>query len=85
MEPDNQKTKMISFTPDQQHPFNHYVNHVSLLCSNCIKNLGVMLHSKLHVRCHVDYVHSRTLGTLGLIHYITNNLLFIDSLFYIML
>jgi hypothetical protein len=48
-----------------------------------IKDLGVMLDSKLHLHCHVDCVHPQALRTLGLICYITYNLSSLDTYYYI--
>jgi hypothetical protein len=75
------KTNIISFTckTDSLH-FNYYVKDVFILRSDCIKDLGVMLDSKLYFHCHVDFVYSQALRTLGLIRYITYNFSSIDSL-----
>jgi hypothetical protein len=43
------------------------------LHADSYKDLGVKLRSKLHLYCHVDYVHSQTVRTLGLIRCIIYN------------
>jgi hypothetical protein len=45
-----------------------------------VKGLGIVLDSKLYFRCHVDFVYSQALRTLGLIHCITYNFSSLDSL-----
>jgi hypothetical protein len=45
-----------------------------------MKDLGVMLDSKLHFHCYVDYVHSQALRILGLIRYITYKSSSLDSI-----
>jgi hypothetical protein len=58
MELNIQKTRIISFTrkTNSVH-FNYYVTNEIILCSDCIKDLGVTLDSKLYFHCHVDFVH----------------------------
>jgi hypothetical protein len=74
MEFNIQKTKTLSFT--------RKTNSMHLIAmsvsSDCIKYLGVMIHSKLYF--HVNFVYSLALRTLGLMHYIIYNLFSIDSL-----
>jgi hypothetical protein len=48
--------------------------------SDCIKDLGIMLDSKLHLHRHVDFVHSQALRTLELIRFIIYNFSSFDSL-----
>jgi hypothetical protein len=43
-----------------------------LLCSQCVKDLGVMLDYKLYFHHHTDYTFSEGLKMLGLIQYITS-------------
>jgi hypothetical protein len=75
-----QKTK-ISFTCDTNSiHFNYCVCHVLILHSDCIKDLGVMLDSKLYFHFHVDSEYSQALRTLGLVCFITYNLFPLDSL-----
>jgi hypothetical protein len=72
MELNIQKTKIISFTRETNCAHvSYYVNNVTILRSDCIKALGVMLSSKLYFHCHVVFVHSQALATLGLTPYIT--------------
>jgi hypothetical protein len=81
MELNVQKTRIISFTRKTNSIcFNYFVSGVSILHTDCIEDLGVMLDSKLHFHSHVDYLHSQGLRTLGLIHYIMYNFSSIDSL-----
>jgi hypothetical protein len=56
------------------------VKDALILRVECIKDLGVVLDSKLYFHCHVDFVYSQALRTLGLIRFITYNLFFLDSL-----
>jgi hypothetical protein len=74
MELNIQKTRIISFTckTNSVH-FNYYVSNEIILRSDCIKDLGVMLDSKLYFHRHVDFVYSQALRTLGLIRYVTYN------------
>jgi hypothetical protein len=58
MELNVQKTKTISFTRKTNSiRFNYYVSGASILRTDCIKDLVVMLDSKLYFHSHVDYVH----------------------------
>jgi hypothetical protein len=81
MELNIQKTRIISFMrkTNSVH-FNYYVSNKIILHSDCIKDLGVMLHSKLYFHCHVDFVHSQALRTLGLIRYVAYNFSSLDCL-----
>jgi hypothetical protein len=51
--------------------FNYYVSDVSIMRSDCIRELGVMLDSKLYFNFHVYFVYTQALRTLELICYIT--------------
>jgi hypothetical protein len=76
-----QKTKIISFTRKINSIHSKYVvKGVLILRAECIKDLGVMVNSKLYFHCHVDFVYSQALGTLGLIRFITYNFSSLDSL-----
>jgi hypothetical protein len=55
-------------------------SNILILRSHCIRDLGVMLDSKLYFHCHVDFVHSQTLRTSGLIRLITYNFSSLESL-----
>jgi hypothetical protein len=81
MEFNIQKTKTIYFTrKNVSVHFNYYVSDVLILRTDSIKDLGVILDSKLNFHCHVDFVYSQALRTLGLISYITHNFCSLDSL-----
>jgi hypothetical protein len=74
MELDIPKTNIISFTRKTNcvH-FIYYISNVLILRSDWIKDLGVMLDSKMYFHCHVNFVYSQELKTLGLTRYVTNN------------
>jgi hypothetical protein len=76
-----QKTRIIYFTRkvNSVH-FNDYVSNEIILRSDCIKDLGVMLDSKLYFHRHVDFVYSQALRTLRLIHNVTYNFSSLDCL-----
>jgi hypothetical protein len=81
MELDVQKTRITSFTRQTNSVhFNYYVSNVIILRSDCIKDLGVMLDSKLYFHRHVNFVYSQALRTLGLIRYVTYNFSSLDYL-----
>jgi hypothetical protein len=50
------------------------------VCSDRIKDVGVMLDRKLHFHCHVDFLYSQARRTLGFNHYSTYNFSSLDSL-----
>jgi hypothetical protein len=76
-----QKTRIISFTRKTYSVhFNYYVSNEIILRSDCIKDLGVMLDSKLYFHRHVDFVYPQALRTLGLIRYVTYNFSSLDCL-----
>jgi hypothetical protein len=76
-----QETKIISFTRKTNSiHFKYFVKYVLILRAECIKDLGVMLDSKLYFHCHVDIVYSQALRTLGFIRFITYNFSPLDSL-----
>jgi hypothetical protein len=68
---------VISFTrkPNNTH-FNYFMGDLLIVRTNRVKDLGVMLDSKLHFHRHVDYLHSQALKLLGLIHFITYHFFF---------
>jgi hypothetical protein len=73
MELNIQKTRIIYLTRKTNSAHvNYYVSNVIILRSDCIKDLGVMLDSKLHFHRHIDFVHSQAFRTLGFI-YVTYN------------
>jgi hypothetical protein len=57
-----------------------YVKVVLILRYDCIKDLGVMLGSKLYLHCLVDTVHSQARRRSGLIRFVTYNFPSLDSL-----
>jgi hypothetical protein len=75
------KTNIISFTrkTNSVH-FNYCVKNALVSRSDCIKDFGAMLDSKLYFHCHVDFVYSQALRTLGLLRFITYNFSSLDSL-----
>jgi hypothetical protein len=88
MELNIQKTKIISFTRKTNSiHFKYFVKDVLILRAECIKDLGLMVDSKLYFHCHVDFVYSQALRTLGLIRFVAYNFSSLDSLvvFYIAL
>jgi hypothetical protein len=48
--------------------------------TDCIKDLGVFIDSKLYFHSHVDYIFSQSIKLLGLIHNITFSFSTLDSL-----
>jgi hypothetical protein len=74
------KTNIISFTRKTDSIyFNYYVDNLLIVRTDCVKDLGVMLDSKLHFR-HIDNLYSRALKLLGLIRFITYNFSSLDCL-----
>jgi hypothetical protein len=54
MELNIQKTKIISFTcKTNSIHFKYFVKDVLILRAECIKDLGVIIDSKLYFQCHV--------------------------------
>jgi hypothetical protein len=81
MELNIQKTKIICFTRKTNSiHFKYFVKDVLILRAECIKDLGVMVDSKLYFHCHVDFVYSQALRALGFIRFITYNFSSLDSL-----
>jgi hypothetical protein len=75
------KINIISYTcKTNSIHFNYYVDSLLIVPTDCVKDLGVMLNSKLHFHCHIDYLYSRALKLLGLIRYITYNFSSLDCL-----
>jgi hypothetical protein len=66
------KTNLIYFTHKTNSIyFNYYVDNVLIVRTDCVKDLGVMLDSKLHFHRHIDKLYSRALKLFGLIRFIT--------------
>jgi hypothetical protein len=75
------KTNIISFTRKTNSiHFNYYVDNLLIVRTDCVKDLGVMLDSKLHSHRQIDYLYSRALKLLGLIRFITYNFSSLDCL-----
>jgi protein associated with RNAse G/E len=73
MELNIQKTKIVSLTRKASNiHFNCRVSHVFILRSDFIKYYDLILDSKLHSHCHVDFVYSQTLRTLIVILHVTS-------------
>jgi hypothetical protein len=67
------KTTIISFTRKTVgFHFNYKLSNNPILRSQCVKDLGVLLDSKLYFH-HADYISSERLKILGLICYITSS------------
>jgi hypothetical protein len=47
--------------------FNFFWGDVIIVRADCVKDIGVMLDSKLHFHRHIDYLYSHALKLLGLI------------------
>jgi hypothetical protein len=60
-------------------PFSYFLCDQLIVLNDCVKDLAVMLDSKLHFHRHVNYLHSPVLKLLGLIRFITYNLCSLDS------
>jgi hypothetical protein len=68
------KTTIASFTRKTVgFHFNYKLSNNPILRSQCVKDLGVLLDSKLCFHHHVDYISSQVLKMLGLIRYITSS------------
>jgi hypothetical protein len=81
MELNIQKSKLASFTHNSNcvH-FNYYISNGLILRSGCIKDLDVMLNSKLYFHCHVDFVYSQACRASRLIRYIMYKFSSLDCL-----
>jgi hypothetical protein len=60
--------------------FKYFAKDVLILRAECMKDLGVMVDSKLYFHCHVDFIYFQAPRTLGLIRFITYNSSSLDSL-----
>jgi hypothetical protein len=68
------KTTIISLTRKTVgFHFNYKLSNIPILRSQCVKDLGVLLDSKLYFHHHVDYISSQGLKMLGFIRYITSS------------
>jgi hypothetical protein len=60
--------------------FNCYIAKVLILCTECLKDLGVMLDSKLYFHQHFNNIPSQVLKLIKLIRFISINFSFLDKL-----
>jgi hypothetical protein len=60
--------------------FDYFLGGLLIVRTDFVKDLGVMLNSKLHFHHHVDCLHSQALKLLGLICFITYNFSSLSSL-----
>jgi hypothetical protein len=60
--------------------FNYKLCNNLVTCSQCVKDLGVLLDCKLYFHQHGDYILSQGLKMLGLIRYITSSFTTLESL-----
>jgi hypothetical protein len=75
------KTNTIYFTRKTNSiHFNYYVVYLSIILTDFVKDLEVMLDSTLQFHRHVDYLYSRSLKVLELIRFITCNFSSLDRL-----
>jgi hypothetical protein len=75
-----QKTNIVFFTcKTSSIHFNYHIGDVLILCTNCVKNLSVMLDSKLYFHHHDSYVSFQALKLLEVICFISDNFSFLDS------
>jgi hypothetical protein len=75
------KTTIISFSHKTNSIyFNYKLCNNLVTCSQCVKDLGVLLDCKLYFHQHTDYILSQGLKILGLIRYITSSFSTLESL-----
>jgi hypothetical protein len=75
------KTNIIYFTRGTKSIyFNYFLGDLLIVRTDCVKDLGVILDSKLHFHRHVDYLHSQALKLLEPIRFTTRNFSSLDSL-----
>jgi hypothetical protein len=75
------KTTIISLTRKTVgFHFNYKLSNNPTLHSQFVKDLGVLLDSKLYFHHHVDYISAQGLKMLGLIRYITSSFSALHSL-----
>jgi hypothetical protein len=68
------KSNIVSFTPKTNSiHFNYYVGDLLIVRTDCLKDIGVTLDSKLRFHRHVEYLYYRSLKMLGLIRFIMYN------------
>jgi hypothetical protein len=75
------KTRVIAFTRKINVPYYNYkICDSSVTRTETIKDLGILLDSKLHFHAHVDCIFSQSIKTLGLIRTVTYSSSTLDSL-----
>jgi hypothetical protein len=75
------KTDMISFTRKSNSiHFNYFLCDLLIVRTDCVKDLGVLLDSKLNFHRRVDNSQSQALKLLGLIRFIAYDFSCLDSL-----
>jgi hypothetical protein len=75
------ETNIITFTRETNSVhFNYFFCDLLIALTDDVKDLGVMLASKLHFQRHVDCLKPQTLKLLRLIRFITYNFSSLDSI-----
>jgi hypothetical protein len=75
------KTRVIAFTGKTNVLYYIYkICDSSVTGTDTIKDLGILLDSKLHFHAHVDYIFSQSIKTLALIRTVTYSFSTLDSL-----
>jgi hypothetical protein len=75
------KTRVIAFTRKKNILYYNYkISDSSVTGTETIKDLGMLLDSKLHFHAHVDYIFSKSIKTPGLIQTVTYSVSTFDSL-----
>ena len=75
------KTRVTTFTRKTNLlNYNYMLSRTNITRTDCIKDLEMVLDSKLLFHRHVDYTFSKSLKTLGLIRMLTSSFSTIDSL-----
>jgi len=75
------KTRVISFCRKTNwHGFDYKLCESSITCTNCIRNLGALMDTKLHFHQQVDNIFSQTIRLLGLIQTVTFSFLSLHNL-----
>lgn len=81
MKPNPSKIRAVSFTrKTTAWNYQYRLGNSFILRTDCIKDLGIYLDSKLHFHQHVDHLFSHALKLLGLIRTITFSFSTLDSL-----
>jgi hypothetical protein len=81
MKLNTKKTNVISFTHKTNSiHFVYYLGNEIIMCTDCVKDLGVWLDNKLYFHHHVNYIFSVASKLLKLINFIKYNFSSLDSL-----